>query len=1149
MVVDAALSSIFQGLCDRFTSYLSTKAHEVFTFSREVEIKYLCRRLWNVRALIEEAEKGDVRDEAVRLWLSDLRDVANDIEDLLDQWQYLDVQAANQYRLTSVLGRLKKTFIPNWVSRLDMILKKMDGIEGVEHGLPFSRVLSFLRQPKRKRSTEFLTGSMIDESTISGRRNDRENVIAILVSDVCGRKVVEVLPIVGMGGVGKTTLAQLVYNDNRVLKNFEVKAWVCVSHEFDVRQLTKAVIESITGEAHSLLDIDPMQRRLQELLRGKRFLIVLDDVWNENRDLWNDLKLPFQYGQRGSKILVTTRNRKVCSIMGTVPPYCLECLSDDDSWCLFEKEVFGDVNSSEHPQLRNIGYQIVKKCKGLPLAVKTLAGCLHCESNMYVWNTILQNSMWNLPDEQNDIIGVLKVSFNYLPAHLKQCFEYCSIFPKGYEFDKYELVLMWIASGFVLPIGGTPLETRGTQYFDDLLSRFFLQESPTNKSRYKMHDLIHDLAQYVSQEFCIRLHGDASVDNFSTKARHVSIVCVGIDQDTVTTIHKCKGLRTLLFFARDDIADISSSTWCIQQAISDSLFLQLNFLRVLDLSVTGIIRLPDAVGQLKHLRYLDLSWTHIRSLPGSIGTLHFLETLKLNGCSELLQLPATLGKLKNLRHLPMEGDSFKLVAMPFGMSGLTQLQTLSKFVLRKKTPCGISELMGMRKLQGTLSISKLENVAGVEEASAARMNEKSNLQRLELRWTESDDMLRQGFEEEVLEVLRPNRDLKYLGIFCFKGRTLPTWLRCLSHLESICLFNCRKCKDISSLAWLPCLKKLVVIGLYDLKRVEHKLCQDGTSEELFPSLETLILKDMPILEKWSDTGEGAFPCLLEFEIANCPILLELPNLPSTLKKLQIHSCKMLTASLNFPSLQYLVLDRCNVLLLRSLTCSSTSLSTLAISNFPLLPTIPMDWFHSLTALNKLEIRHMDEFLTLSSEGSLHGLISLQDLVISDCPRLRALPDWGLPIKLLSLEISSCPNLKRLPRGLENISLLESLTVDKCPGLECMAEVELPTMLKELRISACDNLKTLPTKLHNLTGLSELKLWDCPKLESLPERLPMSIEYILVNGCPLLKDRCGKGQGIDWFKIEHIPRICINEEWISLRGDKFDMQVIVHTICR
>ncbi|KAG9458669.1 hypothetical protein H6P81_003177 [Aristolochia fimbriata] len=464
-------------------------------------------------------------------------------------------------------------------------------------------------------------------------------------------------------------------------------------------------------------------------------------------------------------------------------------------------------------ELTSIGYEIVKKCKGLPLAVKTLAGCLQGESNVYVWNKILQSKTWNLPDDQNDIIGALKVSFNYLPAHLKLCFSYCSIFPNGYEFDKYELVLMWSAAGFVLATGGIPSETLGAQYFDDLVSR-----------------------------------------------------------------------------------------------------------------------------------YLDLSWTHIRSLPERIGTLKFLQTLKLNGCSELLQLPATMG---------ISGASFKLMEMPLGMAMLIELQTLSKFVLRKKTPCGISDLMGMRKLRGTLSISKFENIASVEEARAARMKETFDLQGLELSWTDSNDIFGNGLEEEVVEVLRPPKELKYLSIFCFKSRTLPTWLSCLSHLESIRLFNCRKCKSIPSLASLPRLKKLVMIGLYELKHIEHNLCQDG---------------------------EGAFPCLLEFEITNCQTLVELPYLPSTLK--------------------------------------NTSLQDDANNFFNISITSASGWFQSLTALNKLEIRHMSELQSLSSEGILNGFISLQDLVISDCPGLMALP-----------------------------------------GLESMAEEELPTMLKELRISACRNLKS------------------------------------------------------------------------------------------
>ena len=198
-----------------------------------------------------------------------------------------------------------------------------------------------------------------------------------------------------MGGVGKTTLAQLVYNKELVTERFDVRAWVCVSQEFDVLRITKTILEAVTSSTSDTNDLDLLQVRLNNSLVGKKFLIVLDDIWNENYLDWEVLRTPFKSGANGSKVILTTRNKTVATIARTVPSYYLKPLTDEDSWLLFAKHAFGNRESTAYPNLELIGKEIVKKCNGLPLAAKTLGGLLRLKLDPKEWVKILESNIWN----------------------------------------------------------------------------------------------------------------------------------------------------------------------------------------------------------------------------------------------------------------------------------------------------------------------------------------------------------------------------------------------------------------------------------------------------------------------------------------------------------------------------------------------------------------------------------------------------------------------------------------------------------------------------------------------------------------------------------------------------------------------------------
>ncbi|XXG50596.1 hypothetical protein AAC387_Pa02g4575 [Persea americana] len=355
------------------------------------------------------------------------------------------------------------------MSLIKEIRERLDEIESERDQLQLKVRHQGWRLQSRYRSQ---TSAFVDESIVFGRVEDREGIVHLFRSDQSrAENGVMVVPIVGMGGLGKTTLAQLVYNDERIERHFELRAWDCASEDFDLIRITRAILESLTGSAYHLMNLDRLQVALAKKLEGKRFLLVVDNVWNVSSSDSDELRAPLMVGARGSGILVTTRSQIVSSIMGTVLPHFLQGLSDVDCWSLFEQRVFLQGNSNAHPNLAVIGKEIVKKCKGLLLAVKTLAGLLFSKLDEEEWIAILKSDIWDLPEERNGVLPTLRLSYHHLPSHLKQCYAFCSIFCKGHNFKEDVLVLLWMAEGFVQPKGNKQMEDIGSEYLADLVSR------------------------------------------------------------------------------------------------------------------------------------------------------------------------------------------------------------------------------------------------------------------------------------------------------------------------------------------------------------------------------------------------------------------------------------------------------------------------------------------------------------------------------------------------------------------------------------------------------------------------------------------------------------------------------------------------------
>ncbi|XP_042959234.1 putative disease resistance RPP13-like protein 1 [Carya illinoinensis] len=842
----------------------------------------------SVKAVLEDAEEKQLMDSVVKVWVDELKDVIYDAEDILDEIATEDLQRKLQDAESPTLVRnLRNSFsallehffkkvdkkVEELLDRLEDLTKQKDCM-GLREGIGVGG----------KQYPERLSTSYVSQSDTFGRNEDKEKVIdLLLLSDASGNERC-VIAIVGMGGIGKTTLAQLAYNDGRVKEHFNLKIWFCVSEEFAVPNVMKSIIEqSATSSAPSSEDPEQLQVMLKKNLTGKKFLLVLDDVWSEKPCHREFLSQLLHYGTRESKILVTTRNESVALAMKATATHHLKFLPNDDCWSLFEKHAFRDGSSNADPEIKDIGRQIVKKCKGLPLAIKAIGDLLWFESNVERWMNILKSNLWDLHMKGTDILPALRLSYKYLPSYLKRCFAYCSIFPKDYNFKKDQLVLLWMAEGFLQQSEIETMEEVGNRYFDALVSRSLFQQSlETYESGFVMHDLVNDLANFVTGQFgFMRLEGDNSKE-IGRMTRYLSYFhrsSDNFDKNIEEDLYKAKQLRTFLVSDCKEWSEIKMPrAWC---------------LKVLSLSRRmQLIELPDSISKMKHLRYLDFSeCKDINRLPDSICVLCNLQTLKLSKCWKLERLPRDMWKLINLRHLQIDGTK-QLKEMPIQMGRLKCLQTLSKFIVNKHDSgsSNIGELGNLINLRGNLLIQELQNVRSAKDALDANLKNKRYLEELVLEWNTLEEVL--GILEDVIEKLQPHEKLKTLTINCYDGRGFPNWIGLELHsLSKLELINCRYCSALPPLGQLPSLNELYIIGLDEVVTVNQEFYINSCSfRNPFGRLKLLWFGNMLNWENWFHLNVQneveTYSKLEELRIEKCPKLrgrlpVHLPSLKKT----------------------------------------------------------------------------------------------------------------------------------------------------------------------------------------------------------------------------------------------------------------------------
>ncbi|OAY64261.1 Disease resistance protein RGA2 [Ananas comosus] len=1060
LVAESAASVVIEKLISTPISYVWERI--AGRSSMQDEIQRLHQALPRIQTILGIVERGQTvttkQNDQLDAWLWQLRDAVDQAEDVLDEMEYYklekEVQAGDnkvQQGTTLNLKRKFADFANNIFGNEDTLRRLREAVKALDNVAATSETLLQLvsqlynSDVKRQQEDEIRnareTSSFKTEDTMFGRDTEKERIVEWLTkptsdepenaSAAVGK--VSAFTIVGMGGLGKTTLVQFIYHDEEVRQCFDLVMWVCVSDQFDVTMLTRKILEAAKVR-DSLGDksLNTIQDILKENLISKKFLLVLDDIWNDDKILeWNKLVAPLKFGKKGSKILFTTRMDSVAKRVANV----LQCkeeflklsgLKKVDFMHLFNTHAFAGVNIDDHGNLKLIGEQIAEKLGGCPLAAKILGGCLNSYMDEKYWTRILNENFLNLQESEDNIRMILRLSYHHLPTSLQICFRYCSIFPKDHLFEKNELINMWTGSGLIKkPIHERrSLEDIGKEYLNHLARKSLfdikiIQYGSDCEQHYVMHDLLHDLAQLVSSGECLGIEDDGSRDIPET-IRHLYVRSVPVNKVNPVNrvnplmISHLKNLRTLVIHSNKDYDVV----------VSNEVLKELKSLRYLRVVTADYFEFPDEVCKLIHLRYLSLRLVRgneIFIVPQSVCRLYHLEVMKLQ---------TNIFK-KKLLDIPSD----KMEKIPW-IGKLTSLQELGKFRVREECGYRIDQLKNLQNLR-KLGIWGLENVRSPEEAADANLIEKRNLDKLSLIWSTN----RSGgpeVDEQVLDNLEPHTNLKGLVMEGYPGVRSPHWMTgtSFSNIRSIKLSNCKRWEDLPTLGQLPLLKFL---KLRRMPAVKKLWCSRSVGGCAFPSLEKLELKSMRNLESFE--GEHMFPLLNKLEINSCPSLKGLPALPLTLTQLFI-------AKAGLTSLPMMQQDCSNGQGRASCLSSHPALYRVIIWECPSLTSL--DGFmlqqQCFPALKRLSIVECENLRHLP-EKFFQKLPSLEDLLIRKCPNLTlvsndfSLLEESLPVLTarLFLDIYGCASMTSLPLA-EVCPRLSQLVIRNCEKLFPIAQI-------------------------------------------------------------------------------------------------------------
>ncbi|KAJ3695075.1 hypothetical protein LUZ60_000452 [Juncus effusus] len=1134
----------------------------------EAELERLELALPQIKAVLCAVESGEIKDrnKALTAWMWQFRDAIDYADDVLDEMAYYELEekiqnqnkfdgpsgsSSNKRKFLEFVGDKFKTDnhgilrkLATAVKGLDKVASSVHNFLGLERGAGrFRGKISEDKNVENDRET----GSMITESVI-GREEERDSIVEWLTTGPStGGVSLSAFTIYGVGGLGKTTLAQLICNDEKVKQFFDTIIWVCVSDQFDAAKIIAKILEVMSKESPKVSSLTSLQDIVKERLRSKKFLLILDDVWNdENRSQWEKLVAPLKFGH--GKILVTTRMESVANmaakvIEGKMGHLKLDGLEEEKFFMLFKKHAFHGVNPDEFGNLIPIGKQIAEKLGGCPLAAKIMGGVLSSSIEFEYWKKVLKEDVPNFHEAKDGIMVVLRLSYCHLPTYLQLCFRYCSIFPKDYRFEKDELIKMWMGSGLIEPVYKEQIpEDVGREYFNLLVRKSFfdLKRDYFGKDCYVMHDLLHDLAQTVSEGESLRIEKNSS--DIPRTIRHLSFNMESLL--AISEISHLKNLRTLFIKFNGDNPDSDNI-----QIFSEVLkrLKSLRLLRIIIITHNCVFKIPDTIGELIHLRYLSHESSKYRSgelpwFPVSVYKLYHLEVIRflqeywnIRGGFEV----NGMHNLINLRHLDVGPKISSQI--PF-IGKLTFLQELEEFHVLPESGHRITELRDLRSLP-KLAIHNLNEVSDPAEANEVKLNEKEYLNNLSLSWSKlNHGSPSAAIHEQLADNLQPHISLQELSINGYDGVKCPTWMThlYLENLTFLQLSDCSHLASVPALGKFSLLKRLRLSHLPQVKKIDQ-IFYGNDIKCAFPVLKELMLFGMLELQDWDEIqGITLFPQLEILSVKNCPNLRKLPSLPPSLEKLQIDNAGLEILPRIYPSYNNGIIFPSSLSYLSVVRCPNLTSVLIGLEAVTSLRRIKFSLLERLGLSHLPQVKKIDQIFygndikcafPVLKELILFGMLELQDwdeiqgvtlfprlemLSIYYCPKLRRLP--SLPPSLKKLEISEV-GLEILPRiypsyndGIIFPSSLSYLSVVGCPNLTsfdgCMLEQHgVMRALSALLIDNCERLLHFPSRgFNDFTSLKNFIIRKCPMLVAAPGTqdilLPVSLQSLIIEQCGL-----------------------------------------------
>ncbi|TVU23526.1 hypothetical protein EJB05_25900, partial [Eragrostis curvula] len=904
------------------------------------EIIELQRKMNQIRCFLHDTERNTIEESADNNWLGQLRGAMYDADDIIDiarsKGRNLlpDNSLASSGKSITCSGLSVSSCFSNIRTRHEVatkvrILNKR--IENIMKDKVFSS-LTHTQSTENVSAQELRKSSNLVEPNLVGKEVAHAcRKIVNLVLAHKGNKSYK-LAIVGTGGVGKTTLAQKIYNDQKIKGIFNKQAWVCVSKDnISNAALLKEVLRYIGLNQEQGESVGELQSNLASAIKDKSFFLVLDDVWQSNT--WTDLLRTPLHAAATVIVLVTTQHDTISMEIGVDDMHRVDLMSVDVGWELLWKSM--NINEErEVYNLRDIGIEIVQKCGRLPLGIKLVARVLASKDQTEnEWMKVLRKDAWSMSNLPSEIKGALYLSYEELPHYLKQCFVYCALFPEDKVILQNDFVRMWVAEGFIVEKDGQFLEDTAEEYYYELICRNLLQPdfSVFDHSKCRVHDLLRQLACYLSKEECYVGDPESIGMNNLSKIRRISVFTE----------------KDMVVLPMMDKEKYKVRTWRTSYEktlrVDTTIFKRLTCIRVLDLTGSLVQSIPSCIGSLIHLRLLNFNGTDISYLPESICHLINLQILNLDCCGNLHSLPSGITQLCNLRHLGLAETPINQVPKAPYLSRppllLVAARPLRRNPSRRRHPTTPPKIPPpwLRR------VPKLPRCSRICQPQIRRPD------RIEGRGA----MPPGDGEEDGGRGAAPQGDRRLPeGDELIKGRCaswsreFPSWLGSatyLASLKNLSLTDCKSCVHLPPIGQLPNLKYLKIKGATAVTKIGPEFIGCGvlnpgsTGAVAFPMLEGLAIRDLPNWEEWSFFAEEAtisgekggedraaankkreagtskmqlLPRLKRLELSLCPKLISLPwqlgKEATGMKELLLRDVDILKVVENLPFLSELV---------------------------------------------------------------------------------------------------------------------------------------------------------------------------------------------------------------------------------------------------